>query len=151
MLVLLWCLVGGCGVLLVGVLGLWACGLVGSWVGVLSFGARPVGFLACVSCSFCFVFLLFLSCAYKCAYRYACGCCLGVWGAVFVCVCVVLRGFSVFGCPYRYGGIARYGRMPVQCLRGYLLELVCRHGVCAVLPRCAWTGAGCGWVWHRRA
>ena len=64
-LVLLWCLVGGCGVLLVGVLSSWARGLVGSWVGVLSFGARPVGFLVCVSCSFCwflgvcFLFFLF--------------------------------------------------------------------------------------------
>ena len=63
------------------------------------------------------------------------GCYLGVWGAVFVCVCVCVR---VFGCPYRYGGIARYGRV-----RGYLPELVCRHGVCAVLE---W-----GWVGHCRA
>ena len=84
--VLLWCLVGGC------------VELVGSWVGVLSSGARPVGSLACVSCSSCFVFLLLLSCAYKNAYKYACGCCLGVtWVCGVQCLCVVVCvDFCVF-------------------------------------------------------
>lgn len=102
-------------------------------MGVLSSGARPVGSLVCVSCSSCFVFLLLLSCACKCA----CGCCLGVtWVlpgcvgcGVCVCVCVCAWSCVVF-----------------LCLRGYLLELVCRHGVCVVLSCCAWGGAGWGIV-----
>ena len=87
--------------------------------------------------SWCVFLVLFVSC-------FCCSCPARISmrvGVVWVLPGCVGCGVCVCVCVCRYGGIARYGRM-----RGYLLELVCRHGVCAVLPRCAWNRAGWGIV-----
>ena len=131
----------------------WSCGFVGLWVGVLSFGARLVGSLACVSCSSCFVFLLFLSCAYKYACKCACGCCLGVvWvcgGAVFVCVCVCVCVWScvVFLClaaRVAVGALRDVGGCVAICL-GWCVDAGCVLS-CPAVPGIGLGGVGWGIV-----
>ena len=129
-------------------MGLWVRGLVGSWVGVLSFGACPVGSLACVSCSSCFVFLLLLSCAYKYAYKYACGCCLGVtWvcgvQCLCVCVCVCLAARIAMGALRDMGG-CRFSVCVATCL-SWCVDTGCVLS-CPAVPGIGLGGAGWGIV-----